>query len=158
VAIYRSSNSNDKQPRHKPEFIYVDEQQERVKRSEMLHDARGDYYEKLQHIENFKYPALVLRLLTLVWSVIFALSALLLSAGVVFTTALAVLCLFRSAKFNAWRKKVWDFFRKSLVFSLGTFIATLSPPFGFGVIVLYFMLRGEDAEKNEFMRLINPVK
>ena len=88
----------------------------------------------------------------------FAMGALLLGLGAVVAAFLATLLFFQSEKVNGLVKSLWGLYRKALVYSLGTFAATFSPSFGFGIIVLYYMLRGESMEGDPFMRMVNPVR
>ncbi len=157
MAIYRSSRAGDEPPKHQPEFIYIDERQERAKRAESLQKASGAYIEKLQLIDNRKIP-FIFRFLSLLWSFAFAAGAALLFVLCVVLFPIAILLFFRWERLNAFIKRQWTLMGKLLVFSIGTLIATVNPPYGFGIIVLYFVLRGEDIENNALMRLIKPVK
>lgn len=154
MAIYRSDNNK---PQHRPEFIYIDERKERERREEVLSDKRSNYFTKLQEIDNIKYP-FYMRIFTVIWSVLFALGAIAALVAFMGVFLCAALCLFRWQRCNSVLAKLSDNFYKLLVFSLGTFIGTVSPPFGFGIIVLYFMLRGEDVENSIFMRFLQSRK
>lgn len=52
--------------------------------------------------------------------------------------------------FNKQTIRYWKQLKKAVVIALGLFIATLSPAFGFGMILLYFVLQGEEIN-NSFL-------
>lgn len=157
MAIYRTPRSGDEQPKHHPQFIYIDETKERAKRQESLHKGKAEYIEKLQRLDSRKYP-FIFRFLSLLWCFAFAAGAVLLFLLVVLLMPIALLLLLRYRRLNAYIQKQWSLMCKLVVFAFGSLFAVVNPPYGFGIIILFFMLKGEDAQNNPLLRLIIPIK
>lgn len=131
--------SKNEEKRHFPEFVYIDDDKQ--------HDYEPHHEEEtaassLQDLLKKKYPY-NLRVITFFISF---LALLLSSVSLIFlvlNTCLAALLFFQNERLNLNLKKCLRAFNKCLVFFLGFFVATFNPGFGFGIIILFFMMQGE---------------
>lgn len=133
--------------RKMPEFIVVEDatqQQEyfRPKGPEMSFQA-------FRNLEAGKYP-LMLRVLFLGLSVIFGFLAFLFGVLLLVSLFLSAITLFQFQGSIDYNRQLWKRIKKVLVLALGFFVATFSPPLGLGIIMLYFMMLGE--EINSFLK------
>lgn len=134
----------------KPEFIYVEDvevQDVRQRGGPQEEPKRDALYESFVHLENSKYPN-VIRVFTFIASLGFFLFSFLALAFVAFHLALAVLTFFQSKDVNAALKRSWAGYNTLLVFTLGCLIATISPAFGFGIVLVYFAVKGKKLENS----------
>ena len=70
-------------------------------------------------------------------------------------TVLAVVTVGMNRDLNSMMMGFWKLYYKSLVFTLGFFIAAFSPAFGIGIIYFYLLLHGEKVQEwfqKRFMR------
>lgn len=148
----RPDHSANKGPK-KPDFIYVDHtyQHERSQGSEGASQA----FESLRTMQQRHYP-LSLRFFTLGASFIFAIWAALMLICTGVSIVIAALVLFKSDYGNGRIKAYWKYFRQSLVFMLGLFVAAFSPAFGISIIILYYVQQGESIRNRLFARVFTP--
>lgn len=135
-------SEDEKHEKKKPEFIYIEDHRVEGEFGPEAEGGYSEYFESIEKLGQAHYPWF-LRMLTLllsiglaVWSVILAL----------ITLALAVLdliTLYKVDNFGKTGKRYRKMMSKTVVGALGCFVATFHPPFGFGIIVLYFMMLGE---------------
>jgi len=134
-----------------PEFVFVDETEEKRERYSRF-EGSEEYFEPFERLERASYP-FVLRLFT------FAIAAGLIAGGIIvvcglaFSLGIAAICFFQVEPFNVVATRLWNALRKIAVISMGLFTATISPAFGFSMIMVYFLLRGE-AESNALLNRI----
>lgn len=144
----KTEASRDK---HKPEFIYLDEHSEQYWEGET--QGHAEYFESLNQLGKAHYP-FTLRLFTFAASLVLGVCAIALLAASIVSFALSGLFLRTNEGLNATCRRYFGVFQKLVVFSLGTLIATFSPPLGLGMIVLFFMIRGEQIESNFISRFV----
>lgn len=135
--------------REKPEFIVIEEPDEAESK---------EYYHSFMSLERSHYSPLVRFFFFLGSFLIVCFSFLLLILSV-FYLVLNAATFFQVASFKQQLIRIWGRYKTVLVFSLGLFIATLSPPFGFSIILVYFMLQGQRLENtmmSRFMRMRPP--
>lgn len=126
---------------HNPEFIVVDE-------PETLH-FEEEQISSIKYLSDIK-PSLGLRLFCLASSIVIGCVSVVLLGGAALFGFLSVLVLEKSSTLNNLFDKTFKAAQKMIVFTLGLFVATFSISFGFGMIILFFFLRGE-AMDSEFV-------
>lgn len=154
MVIEKFPPQEDEPAPKKPDFIYIEdvEVQDVRGQQQQQEPKRDALYESFVHMENSKYPN-VIRVFTLLAAAGFFLFSFLALAFVAFHLALAVLTLFQSDEVNKALKKSWSGYNTLLVFTLGCLIATFSPAFGFGVILVYFAVKGKKLENSLLGRI-----
>lgn len=138
--------AKEDEPVH-PDIIFVDKTKQTHEEGEGQREetfSQEQYYQSFQKLEEMRYPT-ALRVLTF-----FAAAGLVLAAGLLavlsaFFFVLSAVTLFQVERLNQLAKIAWSGLQKVAAFFLGFFVATFSPALGFGIIILYFMLRGEGA-------------
>lgn len=139
--------NQEKDPK-KPEFIYLGEDEEGpidFEYSERIERERT--FQEFKKLKYGSYP-FFLRILTFFGGVILGITSLiplLLSIG---TLVLCILTLFRVDSVTQHLKDYWGRFRRLFVVTLGMFLATFMPALGLGLIMLSYMLEGEDYSGN----------
>lgn len=144
-------NDASEQKAKMPDYIYVEEDDQ----SNAFSAQYKEYYNALNRLQKYNYSwgiRLACLFVTALMTVYIALMGLLF----LFTGALAALMLFRSESANIHFQQYWRRFRRSVVIGLGTCVAIISPAFGFGIVVLYFMLHGDKLNDTFFSRFLNP--
>lgn len=137
----------------KPEFIYIEDVEvQDVRQEQQQKPERDALYDTFVHMENSRYPN-VIRIFTFIASLGFFLFSFLALAFVIFHLAFAVLTLFQSEDINKSLRKSWSGYNTLLVFTLGCLIATFSPAFGFGIILVYFAVKGKKLENSLLGRI-----
>lgn len=134
--------------RELPEFIVIEEGEEGEGYGTFGEEQEATFQAFQKIITGKRYPFSLH-----VWMFFLFLVTLTISCIAVFllflSLAIATLTLFQFKAFNNYAMMIWRNFRRMIVFTLGFAIAIFSPPFGFGIILLYFMLYG-DALANQF--------
>lgn len=124
---------------HHPEFIVVTEEyKESSSGGEYKYQSSATFepFEKLRDVK----PSFIVRFACLFSSMILFAAAF---CGVFILLGLCVLVLISLAQvpsLNQFAKNYWSMLRKVFVTALGLFVAVFSPVFGFGIIILYFVL------------------
>lgn len=137
----------------KPDVIYIEDiEVQDVRQNQEQEPKRDALYDSFVHMENSKYPNAV-RIFTLIAAAGFFLFSFLALAFVAFHLALAVITFFQSNEINQSLKKSWSGYNTLLVFTLGCLIATFTPAFGFGIILVYFAVKGKKLENSLLGRI-----
>lgn len=152
MVIYRfpeekreEKSKKSSEPAKAPDFIYIDEE-----RDESEGGFKSNPSNVFQQKEQKKtYPSF-LRVVTLILSAALTIWILLLCAIFAIVLLIAAISLFRSSPANALYAKIGGIICKLSAVALGLFLATLSPSFGFGVIALYAMQKGENLYSGPF--------
>lgn len=134
---------DEKKEPKKPEFIFVGEQEEHqdVEYSEFVERER--IFQQFKKLDKASYP-FFLRILTLVGSVLMFVVAIIPLAMTLVYLAFCIVSFFQVKSLTGLLKRVWSNFQKVIVMGIGFLIATFMPPLGFGFILLYVMLQGEE--------------
>ena len=121
--------------------------------SEKSHETMEEpYIESFQKLENLKFP-LMLRVLSLIGSLFVFFISLFVLVGVGISLFFALITFFSNVEVNNSLKKTLYGFKKITAIWFGLFIASISPPLGFGLILLYFMLHKEKMNNAFFSRI-----
>lgn len=135
-------------PQKLPEFIYIDDIQIEPDQEESRKSTREEnLYASINELEKARYPWL-LRVLTFFASLVLVVVIPILLIVVLCNALFAFGLLWKFEPFNKQTIRYWKQLKKAVVIALGLFIATLSPAFGFGMILLYFVLQGEEINNN----------
>lgn len=158
MVVYKfptESNEEKSEPKGEkakiPDYIYVDESPE-----ENPWGDKEEYYQTIHKLtgQTYSWGLRVFCAFAAIVAWLYVLLMLLLSG---ITGAIAAVALFSSPAINA---KFYRFLkllcRGSAVF-LGTFVAIFSPTFGFGILILYFMLQGEKMDERILSRFVHTV-
>jgi hypothetical protein len=72
-----------------------------------------------------------------------------------FLLLLSVLCLFRNQSINQTFYSFSKLFVNFFIFTLGLALAVLSPPLGFGFLIIYFTLKGGNKDRQFLKKNLN---
>ncbi len=143
---YQSPQGNKEDPIiHHPEFIILDGGEEADFHTESSGE-QSQYFEAINRLEGQRYP-LFLRILFFLMSLGLILAVLFFLLGTLIAVVTGCLTLFRNETILAHLNKTWKTCKKLAAVALGVFVAAFSPPFGLGMILLYFVLHGENIDQ-----------
>lgn len=165
MAIYRfplESDGEEQQNRSDikfegkaPDFIYIDEERPAGEGSS---SAQGPFHGKkpfdfkglgkTKHLGILRAISLIVALALTVW--IGILSIVLAFAGIA-----AALLLFKDPGTKKFAKGTWKLICRFCAFALAFYVAIFSPAFGFSIIALYAMQRGENWQAGTFGRMFS---
>lgn len=138
MTIYKFPEENKE--KHNPEYVVIDE----IEGGPFEHNETISSFNRLKEI-----PApFGLRLFFLLSSILLAFLTLLLFSFTLLFSLLSFAFFKKWQSLNELSSKLYRGFEKAGVFFLGMFIATFSPPFGIGIVILYFFLKGEALESD----------
>lgn len=143
---------SESESRKFPEFIYIDDMGQRAHSKGDQKQEKMQSFESIQQLNKRHYPY-GLRIFTFMAALSSFCVAALTFFLVVAVFLIAIVCFFQIEAVNKILSNLWKLFRRGLVFSLGMFIATFSPSFGFGIVFLYFLLNGEKMNNKIISRL-----
>jgi len=137
---------------HRPEFVSLEDKQGFKGTEETF--QRHQYFESLLKMKSAHYP-LPIRAMIFVSALLYAgfslIAGLITFVFFLFTTV----TLFQISSLKRNLISYWEWSKKGFVISLGFFIAAFNPPYGFGMILLYFVLYGQTASADEaFIRMV----
>ncbi|MBS4168763.1 hypothetical protein [Parachlamydia sp. AcF125] len=137
-------------PQKLPEFIYIEDLQRGAEQEEIRKNPGEEkLYSSINQLEKKHYPW-VLRAITFFASLFLLVAIPFLLVVVLCNALFAVGLLGKFEPFNRQTIRYWKQLKKATVIALGLFTATLSPAFGFGIILMYFVLQGEELN-NSFL-------
>src|ERR1700733_8987960 len=134
-----------------PEFVYVDV--DREDEAKKFSGFEEQYFRSFQALKH-KGSSISVRItcllgsLLLIVTVAFAVPFLLLFA------ILNALTFFKMKLFWLQTKKLWMYLKRALVVTLGFAVAVFSPSFGLTIIMIYFLLQGQQMENQFMMKLM----
>ena len=137
---------------HQPEYVILDKEEDEARKDEGYAKEQADYLTTLHKIGQMKF-GVGLRILCLLAAFFVALATVFIAALSLIAVAMGALTLFLSKEVNTQVLKALNNVRKLFVITFGLLIAVFSPALGLGLIVLYFMLKGESLQQD----LINKV-
>lgn len=135
----RPQGEQNDQKIHQPEFVVIsDEFKESASGGEFQYQSTGQYesFEKLRDIK----PSFAVRFAFLLMSLIFYAAAFLGLFILLSLCLLVVVTLGQVKGLNRFTSNYWKTIRKVFVTGSGLLVAVVSPAFGLGIIVLYFIL------------------
>lgn len=135
-------HSEEEKPHMRPQFIYIDEQHEWRQEGDFT-GGEHDYIHSFEKLRKGKYP-LALRITTFVVSFWCLFAAILVFLIFLMGVVLGVVTLFRVEGINMRIRYLWNGVAKLLVFGCGLFVASFNPPYGIGLVLLYFMMKGQE--------------
>lgn len=125
-----------------PKIIILDPSME-----ENAERGEGEYKQAIHQLSGQKFP-MVFRFFALFVSMILMIVTLFLLASTLIAVATVLITLGMNKQLIRTMHAFWGMFKKMVVFTLGFVIAIFNPPFGIGVVTLYFMMRGESLDSN----------
>lgn len=137
---------------HQPEYVILDKEEDESRKEQQYGKEQADYLATLHKIGQMKF-GVGLRLLCLVAAFFTALATAFIAALALVAVAMGAITLFLSKDVNTQVLKALSNVRKLFVITFGLLVAVFSPALGLGLIVLYFMLKGESLQQD----LINKV-
>lgn len=146
-------HKEDSTKRNEPEIIYIDDISIEPELEEST--AQEQFYSSIHELGKGKHYPLFMRILTFFASLALL---ILLPFFMLFAAAhglVAGLVLFRNSASNAKARYYWKQLKKTIAVTLGLLIATISPSFGFGIIILYFLIQGEEIQNSFLNQVIN---
>lgn len=145
-------NQEDSTTRRDPEIIYIDE----VSIEPELEEStdHGQLYNSINQLEKVHYP-FFLRLITFFASLALLILLPLFALFVAAHGLIAGLLVFKNPTSNAKAWYYWKQLKKTAAVMLSLLIATISPSFGFGMIILYFVLQGEEIHNSFLNQIMN---
>jgi hypothetical protein len=155
--INKSNEEREDKKIRKPEFIIIEDDNSRED-GIFSGPASAQLFDSLKKLRKMKTPWF-LRVCTIIVSASSLIIASSLACILIVSLLLSFICLRQWKHLNFLIEKGWMVCKYLLVTSLGTFIATLYPSFGFGTILLYFLMIGQGLDSNlmkRFMKMQNP--
>lgn len=136
---------------HQPEYVILDKEEEQPQQQYAKEQA--DYLTTLHKIGQLRF-GLGLRILCLLAAGIAAIATAIIAVLALIVVAMGAITLFLSKDINAQVLKALRNVRKLLVITFGLFLAVFSPALGLGMIVLYFMLKGESLQQDIINKVV----
>ncbi len=128
-----------------PDDIIIPDKQE---------EARQHRFDELSALGKIQLPW-TLRVLTAIGGLLLLFwgAASLITWGI---AALAdVVCMGKVRVFHVWRQRLWWCAKHALGIGLGVTIATINPPLGFGIVILYIAYQeGDDLKEGKFFQSV----
>ncbi len=131
---------NQEPKRHIPEFIFLETEQDEPRKG--FRDTSEDFKQSFKTIQGQSYPAAI-RLVFFFFAFVLVLFSMIITPIVLFFIVFNFLTLFKLETFNRNAQQLWNAYKKLLVMGVGLTLAVFSPPLGISVIMIYFMMRGE---------------
>ncbi len=141
--------SREKEQTKEPHVILLDDQQ-----SERNYQEGKDFFDSFHRFEKATYP-MPFRFFTFTASLTLFLSSAILACFLIISLFIGLLALYQSPTLNGPIHRIWKILRRLLVISLGLFIGSFSPAFGFGIVLLYFIMQGEKLNVSILSRMMN---
>lgn len=136
----------------KPDFIITDDEQEYAYGSHGHAGSARQQEEELLKLKR-KNPV-ALRLLCLLGLFFCLIFVVIVALWLAFMGALAALFLFRNENINRSIFRFLKLIQNSLVITFGLLVALFSPVLGFGLLILYFSLKGETKDCDLLRRML----
>lgn len=136
---------------HQPEYIILDKEEEPAQPQYAKEQA--DYLTTLHKIGQMRF-GVGIRFLCLVAGLVAAIATLFVAALSLIVVALGAITLFLSKDVNTQVLNSLRNVRKLLVITFGLLLAVVSPALGLGMIVLYFMLKGESLQQDIINKVV----
>lgn len=135
-----------------PDFILMDDTQD------YLHDRQSHINpskESLKyHSLNSSFSLRMLCLVGMILSFLVAMGMLLLTL-IVFV--FAAILLFQHQQLNQTLRHYWNFYINASVTALGLGIATITPPTGLGLLLIYFSFKGQTSNHRFVRNILNKI-
>lgn len=148
-----TENESAKEKVKRPEFIILDDTQEFIRGG---HQQYRIPEEELLTQEPSRSP-LAIRILCLVGLFFSVLVAAGLLVGAIVSVLVATVCLFMNHTANDRVVRFWTLFRHAVVIIVGLLIALFSPTLGFGLLILYFSMKGTSRDREVLKRALKKV-
>jgi hypothetical protein len=120
-----------------PDHIIIDDPQ-----ADKNSQDKAEFFDSFYRMEKRSYP-LPFRAFTFTASIILFICSAIVTLFFVISLGIGLLGLYQNEALNRPLMKFWGILKKILVFAMGFFLASFNPAFGFGFILLYFMMHGE---------------
>lgn len=131
---------DNKEDIKKPEIIYLDASYE--EEAEKGYEQQR-YWSAIGDLRKAHFP-LGLRFLALFVGIIMGVFAAIACVGAIVWFAASLIALRQAAGFNTQAKKAWDLTCKCTTISFGCLLAVINPALGIGLVILYFMMTGQE--------------
>lgn len=129
----------------KPDYIYVNEGADEG--SSLEHEENEEGFQKIQQLKNlhFSYGVRLFTAFFCFLAFIFTCVSLVFCAV---SGAISAALLFRNEICNRAFQRYWKWLRRGAAVALGLFVGIFSPNFGYAILLIYFMLQGEQFENS----------
>ena len=131
---------------HHPEFVILDGTEDEAKPHPDLLESQREYLEAISRLGSHHY-SFPLRFMLFLMSLGVGLAALFYLFATFMALVVSSLTFFSLETQVAHLKKCWKGCKKLAIVALGILVAVFSPPFGLGMILLYFLLHGENIDQ-----------
>ncbi len=139
---------------HKPKFIIIEDEFVKGSAGTWEEGPKEGPYSPFQGLSDVKF-SLSLRIISLGLSLLLILSTLVVTIATLFCGLLKLITFGRIKRVDDLFTNCYSLMRKSLVLTIGLFIATFSPSFGFAIIIIYFLMIGEKLNQDLLRRLFS---
>lgn len=126
-----------------PEFVYLDDgpEDEKLRMGATPQDPR-QMFGSIETMAQGRHP-FYLRVLSLFGTFIMLAFALVVFVVMIVALSLSLLLLRQSSTVNQQAFAAWRWFKKLIVFALGSFVSIFNFSLGIGIVLMYFMLTGQ---------------
>lgn len=150
-----TSNKDSKPHYKRPEFILIDDRQEKPDSSHLgsqsSQDKYGFPYEKSEASLQNSFSLRFVCLLGLIFCLIFGVGIFIWSLAL---TCLATLALFQNHSLNHGMLSFWKLCSHTLIAGLGFGLGAINPALGLGLIALYFSLTNQLIEDSFLHKIL----
>lgn len=137
---------NNEEEVHKAEIIYIDATEDEEVGEKGYEQQR--YWSAMGDLKSAKFPV-GLRILGLIVGLLMSAVAAIMLIATLFWLAISLVTFRQSPVFNKQVSTVWKATCKTTMLAFGGYLAVFNPALGIGLVMLYFMMKGE--EMNEMM-------
>lgn len=136
-----------------PEFIYIETNQD-YREEYFRENPKMEFGRTFESLTRKEYP-LMLRLFCLVFAGFVLSFSLMVFFFVALFTLINLVTFFTLPQFRKRTKELWLQLKKLFVSGIGLLVAVISPPFGFAIIMVYFLLKGARMEEDWVSRVMS---
>ncbi len=131
---------------HKPEFVFLGEEYEELegsRESRAEFESEGDYFRSFGQLKDVK-ATFTVRLMCLVSSMVLWIASLFMGVLVVVGLAATLATFGQVDGTRRFMGSSWRRFKNFFVIGCGLAVGFLSPVFGLGIVILYFVLQSDE--------------
>lgn len=143
--------SEEKEERKMPEFIFVEEG--KTEDGKKYGEFKEEFQESVHKMEDRAYPISV-RIVCLIMALFLSIIVLISIPFLLGFLSINLVTFFQMGPFWERTQQFLETFKKLFVTVLGLIIAFFSPAFGLSVIMVYFMMRGQQMDQQWVSRIM----
>ena len=141
--MQNEDNHNQKGEIKKPDYIYVDTEDYDPGRE--FGGFQKEFKYSYQKMGARSYPVTV-RIICLLCALFLLFFLLLATPFILLFLSINIVTLFQLDAFWKRTKMVWSTYSKMLITALGLLVGVISPALGISLIMVYFMMRGQEGD------------